>query len=217
MFWFEGGGRLGELIRRHDWSAHPLGPLLRWPRALKSALHLCLTSQLPTVVYWGPELFSLYNDAYAAVLADKHPTALGAPMAEVWRELRGDVVSTVVRVRVTGEPMGFHDRQLFVHRSGYLEESYFTASRSPILQDDGQVGGVFCLVFDTTSRVLGDRRTRTLRDIAVRAASATGVDEACAMLTAGMRDAAADLPFACLYLGGRGKPGTYDLRATVRL
>ena len=29
--WLDGGGELGELIRTHDWSTSPLGPIATWP------------------------------------------------------------------------------------------------------------------------------------------------------------------------------------------
>ena len=42
---FAGGGELGELMRRYDWTASPLGPVAGWPRALKTAVRIMLTSR----------------------------------------------------------------------------------------------------------------------------------------------------------------------------
>src|SRR5688572_5393193 len=41
---FAGGGEMGELMGRLDWSAHPLGTPDRWPPALCSAIGLMLAS-----------------------------------------------------------------------------------------------------------------------------------------------------------------------------
>jgi len=64
-------------------------------------------------------------------------------------------------------------------RSGYFEERYLTASFNPIVLDSGRVGGCFTLIDDTTDRVIGERRLRTLRDLAARSMEAKEIDEAC--------------------------------------
>ena len=55
-----------------------------------------------------------------------------------------------------------------MERYGYPEETYFTFSYSPIRDDRGQVGGIFCAVTDETSRVIGERRLKLLREVAAR-------------------------------------------------
>ena len=84
-----GAGEMGQLIREHDWSAHPLGKPDAWPRSLKTAVSLILNSQHPMWIGWGPEMSFLYNDAYIhGVLGlAKHPWALGRPASEVWAEI----------------------------------------------------------------------------------------------------------------------------------
>jgi hypothetical protein len=41
---------------------------------------------------WGEDLVMVYSDAYARILGDKHPGALGRPAGEVWPE-NGPVVA----------------------------------------------------------------------------------------------------------------------------
>jgi hypothetical protein len=60
-----GGGALGALMRRKDWSATPLGAPESWSPSVKIAVNLCLTSQYPILLWLGPQLRILYNDAYA--------------------------------------------------------------------------------------------------------------------------------------------------------
>ena len=84
-----GGGEMGELIRGHDWSATPLGPLSNWPLPLRAAVSLCVRSQFPTIIHWGwPDLVVLYNDAFIPLIGDKHPAALGTRLFDSWPELR---------------------------------------------------------------------------------------------------------------------------------
>lgn len=78
-----GGGTMGALMRAVDRADSPLGPVRDWPPCLRTVVSLCLTSQFPTVIFWGPELRMLYNDAYLPMLADKHPASLGRPAREV--------------------------------------------------------------------------------------------------------------------------------------
>ena len=90
LAFLEGGGELGALMRAHDWSATPLGDATTWPQPLKTLVGVTLAADQPMFVAWGPERTLLYNDAYAEVLAFKHPAALGGDLLEVWREIRAD-------------------------------------------------------------------------------------------------------------------------------
>jgi hypothetical protein len=89
---------------------------------------------------------------------------------------------------------------LVMARYGYTEETYFTFSYSPAMDDEGNVGGVFCACTEDTKRVLGERRLRTLRGLAEQATHAKSVEEACVIAAATMRENPYDLPFAMLYL-----------------
>ena len=75
--------RLGELIDTLDWARTPLGPMRSWRQSLRTSIDLCLASRFPIVLYWGTELVTIYNDAYAPILRSKHPSALGRPCREV--------------------------------------------------------------------------------------------------------------------------------------
>jgi hypothetical protein len=66
-------------IREYDWAATPLGPISAWTPRLLSALQTMLSSRFQFVIYWGPELICLYNDAEIPTLGDWHPRALGVP------------------------------------------------------------------------------------------------------------------------------------------
>jgi signal transduction histidine kinase len=194
-----GGGECGALARGLDWSATPLGPPESWPQSLKTTVSLLLSSKYPMFIFWGPDLVKIYNDAYRPITGDKHPWAFGRPGPAVWPEIWADIRPLVERA-LAGEATWSDDLMLFMRRSGFSEEVYFTFSYSPIRDESGGVGGMFCACTETTRKVLGERRLRTLRDLAARPLEARSVADACAWSAEVLETNRLDVPFALVYL-----------------
>jgi hypothetical protein len=70
---------MGVLMRAHDWSTSALGPPETWPQSLRTAVGMVINSKFPSCLVWGPELVTLYNDAFRPILGTK-PEALGRPL-----------------------------------------------------------------------------------------------------------------------------------------
>ncbi|WP_262028962.1 PAS domain-containing sensor histidine kinase [Microvirga sp. Mcv34] len=153
-------GAMGERIRRHDWAATPLGPIETWPQSLRTAVSIMLHSKFPTYLLWGQELTSVYNDAYAPVLGSK-PDALGRRFRDVWAEA-WDTVGPIAENALLGQGSYFEDLPIVLERKGYPEQTWWTFSYSPIHDETGGVGGILCVVHDTTSKVLSERRLEFL-------------------------------------------------------
>lgn len=159
--WPTGDSEVAGRIRAGDWSATPLGPIDHWPQSLRSAIGLILPSSAQIVLFWGTEFVALYNDAYAPTIGDKHPHALGRPAREHWSEMWDDLEALLKRVRETGETVTARDRPFYIERHGGNPETvYFDISYSPVLEADGSVGGVLCIVSETTERVLTEAALR---------------------------------------------------------
>src|SRR5690349_25051140 len=86
-----GNSELAQLMRAFDWAGTPLGPTETWPKSLKTAVGIMLTSRQPIWIGWGPDLIYLYNDPYKSIIGGKHPWALGRPTSVVWREIWQDI------------------------------------------------------------------------------------------------------------------------------
>src|SRR6188768_395209 len=182
---FHGTSEMAQRMRALDWAHTPLGPVDQWPQPLRTSVSTALDCAFPIVLWWGPELAILYNDEYVPMLGPaKHPRALGLPGAAVWAEIWDVVGPMLAHVMATAEPTRSRDLLLHIDR-GYPEEAYFSFSYSPIHGEDGTVSGVFCPVIETTDKVIGARRLRTMRDLAAAAAT----------LAANQHD----VPFALVY------------------
>lgn len=86
------------------------------------------------------------------------------------------------------------------NRNGFLEERYYSLSFNPIVLDSGETGGCFTFVHDTTDRVIGERRLRTLRELVAPSMEAKEIDEVCKIAAEVMNDNRHDWPFALFYV-----------------
>jgi len=208
-----GGGEMGALLRTHDWSASPLGSPESWPQSLKTALRIMLTSRQPIWVGWGSDLLFFYNDAYKAIMGDKHPSALGRPTAEVWHEIWADIEPLLATATGGVEGTYVEEQLLILERNGYPEETYFTFSYSPIPLDDGRTGGIICANADDTKRVIGERQLALLRDLSAATRDTRAWRDVCAKAAAAFGTNPQDLPFALIYMSD-SEPGLLSLVGT---
>lgn len=167
--WFEEAtarSAVGHEARTVAWEATPLGPPSAWPESLRHAVRLCYSTRFPVMMVWGPDLTLIYNDGYRDMLGtDKHPVALGASARVVWAEIWDDIGPLFDTVLATGEPTLSRDLYLLMNRSGYPEETYFTFSYSPLVDDDGRVVGVLDIATETTRAVVNQRRLALLGEV----------------------------------------------------
>jgi PAS domain S-box-containing protein len=193
-----GGGEMGSLIRSMDWSKTALGPVETWPQSLRTTVNICLASDLPICVIWGPGLVQLYNDAYRVICGNKHPRSMGQNFSECWTEA-WPVIGEAHDLALSGDTAFLESQQIFLKRHGYVEECFFTFSFSPIRDEDGRVGGLFHPVIEMTTQMLSERRTRTLRDLTAQASKAKSVSEALCLSAQALAGYELDLPFVQLY------------------
>ncbi|HKD66663.1 MAG TPA: histidine kinase dimerization/phospho-acceptor domain-containing protein [Candidatus Binataceae bacterium] len=200
-----GGGEMAALIRSRDWSDSTLGPPAQWPNSLKTVVRIMLDSRYAIWIGWGPDLRFLYNDAYRAMtLGKKHPWALGRPAREVWSEAWNDLNSRVDEVVQRGRATYDENLFLLLERSGYAEETYHTFSYSPLVDDDGNVGGLLCIVVEGTQRYIAERRLKVLREVAAQVPGTSTPEEFFAAIGRCLCTNPHDVPFGMIYLAEPG-------------
>ena len=198
---FSGPGDTLADLRSRDWSATPLGPVSQWPAELLAAVRTVLSSRLPMMIWWGPDLVQIYNEALVPLLGDKHPTALGQRAILCWPEAWADVGPLAASVLAGEGATLSQDFLLFLKRHGYIEETYWTFSYSPIFNAANKVLGILVATTDVTTRVVGERRLATVYELGTisRADLHSLKDAAHAALEIMGRNRPA-MPFAACYL-----------------
>ena len=162
-----GGGAMGERVRAHPWAHTPLGEPQFWPQGLRTAVRILLTTGHPALIFWGPELTCLYNDAFSRSLGpEKHPAILGAPARRAWEEV-WPIVGAQIEQVLRGDGAVWHENQLVpIIRHGELQEVYWTYSYNPIDEPASPhgVGGVLVICTETTHQVLTERKLAAERE-----------------------------------------------------
>ncbi|MAT03564.1 MAG: hypothetical protein CL424_00735 [Acidimicrobiaceae bacterium] len=164
--WLPHGQDMADLVGRHDWASTALGHPSTWSRALRTAVTTCLSSNFPLLVLWGPDLVKIYNDGYREMIGtEKHPRALGAPVAEIWPEIWDTVGPMFDSVLSTGVATWSEHQSLLIDRNGFTEECTFTFSYSPLHDDDGSIAGILDISVETTTEVVQARRLECIADL----------------------------------------------------
>jgi PAS domain S-box-containing protein len=173
-------GAMRALIRSHDWSNTPLGPVESWSPSLRLIVDTISASAFPMAVRWGPDFVLIYNDGYQPILGDKHPFALGLPFREAWPEVQPRLAALHQDI-LSGKSPGIfsQDLPLNIRRFGEaFEEARFTVSYSPVPDPTAPsgIGGVLVTAVETTERVRIETALRNA-EAALRQSNAELQDE----------------------------------------
>ncbi|WP_323141927.1 PAS domain-containing hybrid sensor histidine kinase/response regulator [Massilia phyllosphaerae] len=132
--------------------AGALGPMDAWPVALRYAARFLLDSASPAFLVWGPEARLLYNDACLPQLAQRHPQALGQPLAQAWpavaAALQPVLAQVLAGVALQVEPPGLDAR----------------LALAPLRDLDGSACGVSCALLHSVAVDGQDPQFRAIAD-----------------------------------------------------
>jgi PAS domain S-box-containing protein len=147
---------MSDLIRNYDWAKSEVGTPDKWSGTLRTAVSMMLHSDFPMFLWWGTNLIQFYNDAYRPSLGmnGKHPTALGQRGKDCWPEIWDTIYPLIQQVQQTRRSFFVEDQLIPIYRNGALEDVYWTFSYSAVINDAGEVAGVFVVCNETTKHVL---------------------------------------------------------------
>ena len=117
-----GGGKMGELIRSKDWSKTALGSPDTWPQSLRTTISLCIASNFPIAIVWGPKRVQIYNDGYLPITGDMHPVSMGQDFAACWVSA-WPVIGQAFEEASLGQARFLENQHIFLDRYGYKEET----------------------------------------------------------------------------------------------
>lgn len=86
---------------------------------------------------------------------------MGSTIAEAWPEIANIFELAFAEAESTGRAISMENTPLFLHRHGYLEETYFSYSLIPVRGNDGVTEGFYVAGFETTRQKIWERRTST--------------------------------------------------------
>ncbi|WP_327026867.1 ATP-binding SpoIIE family protein phosphatase [Micromonospora sp. NBC_01739] len=165
------------LVGRHQWSASRLGPPEFWDTAVRAAAEIVLASPAPMALHLGDEFFLVYNDAYAALIGDKHPQALGQPAPQVFAEVWpmpgiGDVVEHTYR---TGQPFLERETTMPLRPApGQLDQAEYVRACSPVRDSRGRIVGVLSVIAETNPAI---RQLQGISDLAAALSATLTLDD----------------------------------------
>ena len=189
---------MAVLIRSRDWSNTPLGPVELWPQSLRTTVNLCLASNFAICIIWGAEHTQIYNDGYRVICGAKHPAAMGMNYRKCWETAWSEIGQSFDNA-LNGVTSFLENQRTFLFRNGFLEETFFTFSLSRIQDEQGGDGGLFHPVTETTTTMVGERRTRAVLELTACLGDAEVTAEVFQRTIASLTPFAFDLPFLLLY------------------
>lgn len=161
-----GEGEMCDRIRAYPWANTQLGPPEKWPQSLHTTLSLLLHSAFPMLLFWGKDLISFYNDAFRPSLGNqgKHPSALGQKAIEMWPEIWHIIGPMFEQVLKEGKPVYYENLHVPFYRNGRLEDTFWTFSYSPVLDERKKPGGIFVTCTETTRNLEAIRQIEETKD-----------------------------------------------------
>lgn len=189
-----------KFIRNIDWASTPLGDMETWTSSLREIVNLVIRNPFPCALFWGEELTVIYNEAYKIEVAgNKHPELMGTgfsgPFSEVW----DGVAPIFQKCALTGKAERRENDFLPIERFGYLEETFFSWSITPLYGGTDNILGFYNAPFETTFNNVSSRRMHMLRYLGERLNMTRTVKEFWARCLEGLEHDDIDIPFALLY------------------
>ncbi len=155
--WPIGGGECGDLIRAKEWAGTLLGAVEGWSLELRVTVANIVNSPVAKVLMWGADHVMLYNDAYRQIAGERHPSALGTPVAKAFPEV-WDWNRPILEAGLNGATVFHRDQPIVFQRPDGPETMILDLFYTPVYESNGAVGGVMCTIVDNSARISAEKK-----------------------------------------------------------
>ena len=161
LTFLQGGGEMGARMRDLDWSKTPLGPVddvAAEPAQHREHAAAVEGADRPVL---GPGIRRpLQRRLPSGLRREASASALGLPGREAWSEIWDSVLHELLAGVVrTGEAFWAQGPAVRARAPRISRKRpTSTCPTIPVRVESGEVGGVYCIVTETTERVVGERR-----------------------------------------------------------
>lgn len=194
-------GRMTDHIawaRSIDWASTSLGPMSEWPPQLRSIATLVTHDVRPAVVFCGPDLIMIYNEAYIELLGGFHP-CIGVSARVALESIWGHYFEPLITRNLAGETIEGTNNPIQMERNGFMEESYFSWSFIPIFDAEGAIIAHYEPLVETTREVVAERRAHTILKLSEEVPRARNLEVYWRSAIDVLSHNTKDIPFALLY------------------
>ncbi|KAK7959013.1 uncharacterized protein PG986_003867 [Apiospora aurea] len=192
-----------QFARGIQWENTPLGPMKKWSPELRQTANLVMANPHPSALFWGSDLTVLYNEAYAVEVAgNKHPSMMGTGFSGSYAEVWESLSSVFAECARTGVAIRNENDYMSLERFGFLEETFWSWSWTPLYGGMDRIQGFYNAPFETTQSVLSHRRMSLVNRIGETVSRAKSVKQFWKYMLEGLALYPYDVPFALLYSVG---------------
>lgn len=148
-------GIMSSQIRQFDWSKTSLGGINLWPVSFRSQVFIMLNHPFPMMLLKGKDLHILYNDAYIPFLGsqEQENPCLGQKSMEFYSSNWDQYKTIIHEVLKTGKSFKAEHIQWPDPEGGINDESYFTFTYSPIMNDEEKIDGIIITLIETSTYI----------------------------------------------------------------
>ncbi|TIA07743.1 hypothetical protein D6C80_09612 [Aureobasidium pullulans] len=204
-----------QLVQSVDWSATSIGAIDDWPPELLLLFHLIVLDPQPRLLLLGPDHTLLYNEAYAELVGERHPAALGRPIREAFPETYSMTLSIVDEVVSTGRASVEKGFCMPLMRDGRLLEIHMSWIVVPFPKKSS-LTGFSVILRDETEKRVSDRRLQTSHQLSMALTMASDISSLWETILGSLRDKDHDCPFALLYAPEPDANGNDELFFQIR-
>lgn len=187
-----------------DWDSSALGPTKHWSYDLKAAVRMLLNDPRPATLMWGPNVVTIWNEAYIPAVGLRHPSKYARPFVELFPEVSG-FVEMVAGQSVSHESLHNDNTAFTLTRNGFYEEAYYSWNLIPIFNVHREHIGTYNPVFDSTRQQIVERRMTTLTRVSMSTAGSRSVEEFWTLAFEVLRSNEEDFPFLAIYAATIGE------------